>query len=92
MDKEIEDKINARFIKKNREIRNRIISIYIAKGMKQKDIADKLGKKQSEISKWLSGEHNLTLKSLIMMEVILEDDIILAPKIDFKTYLKDSRI
>ena len=88
MDKEIEDKINARFIKKNREIRNRIISIYIAKGMKQKDIADKLGKKPSEISKWLSGGHNLTLRSLIMMEVILEDDIILAPKIDFKTYLK----
>lgn len=88
MDKEIEDKVNAKFRQKNREIRSRIISIYVVKGMKQKEIAEKLGKKPSEISKWLSGEHNLTLRSLIMLEVILEEDIIFAPEIDYKTYLK----
>lgn len=44
MDPEIEAKIKAKFIFKNREIRNRVISIYVSKGIKQKDIADKLGK------------------------------------------------
>jgi transcriptional regulator with XRE-family HTH domain len=37
---------------------------------KQKDIASNLGKHESEISKWLSGEHNLTLKSIIKLEAV----------------------
>jgi transcriptional regulator with XRE-family HTH domain len=89
MDKETEDKVNAKLRQKNREIRSRIISIYVVKGMKQKEIAEKLGKKPSEISKWLSGEHNLTLRSLIMLEVILEEDIIFAPEFNYSDYRKE---
>lgn len=37
----------------------------------QKDLAIKLGKHPSEISKWLKGEHNLTLKSVAKLEAEL---------------------
>lgn len=90
MDAEIEAKINAKFKAKSREIRSRIVRIYISKGMKQKDIAEKLGKKPSEISKWLSGEHNLTIKSIMMLEVILEEDIIFAPEFDYRNYIRNN--
>lgn len=43
----------------------------------QKQLADKLGKKPSEISKWLSGLHNITLESIIKMEIALGEDIIM---------------
>lgn len=90
MDKEIEDKVNAKLRQKNREICSRIRLIAYVKDIKQKEIAEMLGKKPSEISKWLSGDHNLTLKSLIMLEVALEEDIIIAPKFDYSKYRKDS--
>lgn len=47
------------------------------KGWTQKDLADALGKSEAEISKWLSGIHNLTLKSIAKMEVALGKEIIL---------------
>lgn len=91
MDAELEAKINAKFQAKSREIRNRAATIYLLKGMKQKDIAEKLGKKPSEISKWLSGEHNLTIKSIMMLEVILEEDIIFAPEFDYRNYIRNNK-
>jgi transcriptional regulator with XRE-family HTH domain len=42
----------------------------------QKDLAQQLGKSESEISKWLSGQHNLTLKSIARMEDALGIEII----------------
>lgn len=90
MDAEIEAKINAKFKAKSREIRDRAATIYLIKGMKQKDIAEKLGKKPSEISKWLSGEHNLTIKSIMMLEVIIEEDIIFAPEFDYRNYIRNN--
>jgi transcriptional regulator with XRE-family HTH domain len=43
----------------------------------QKALADALGKEPSEISKWLSGLHNLSLESITKMETVLGQDIIL---------------
>ena len=88
MDKEIEAKVEEKFKKKNRLLRSRIISIYVNKGYKQKDIARILGKTQPEISKWFSGEHNLTLRSIIMLEVALEAEIIEIEKYDFGRKIK----
>jgi transcriptional regulator with XRE-family HTH domain len=34
----------------------------------RREFADSLGKKESEVSKWLSGNHNFTLKSLSKIE------------------------
>jgi len=71
---------NERFISKNLDISREVYSILKDKNLTQKDFANKLGKKESEVSKWLSGLHNLTLKSIIKMEMILDTDIIITPQ------------
>jgi transcriptional regulator with XRE-family HTH domain len=42
----------------------------------QKYLADQLGKSQSEISKWLSGSHNFTIKSIAKIEKVLHQNIL----------------
>jgi transcriptional regulator with XRE-family HTH domain len=39
--------------------------------MEQRDLAKALGKSESEISKWLSGSHNFTLKTVAKIEDVL---------------------
>lgn len=41
------------------------------KNITQKELASKLGKTPSEVSKWLHGEHNFTLKSICKLQVAL---------------------
>ncbi|MGL5938453.1 MAG: helix-turn-helix domain-containing protein [Phocaeicola sp.] len=53
-----------------------IYSTIRAKGMSQKDFAKLMGKKPSEISKWLSGTHNLTLDTISDIEDALKIKII----------------
>ena len=48
-------------------------------GMKQKDLADKLDKNESEISKWLSGSHNFTLETIAKIEEVFGKKIIIVP-------------
>lgn len=43
----------------------------------QKALALELGKEPSEISKWLSGLHNIGLENITKMETVLGQDIIL---------------
>lgn len=47
-------------------------------------LAEQLGKKESEISKWLRGSHNFTLKTISKIEDVLGESIIICPK-DVKT-------
>lgn len=47
------------------------------KGMTQKDLARKMGKTEAEVSVWLSGQHNFTLRTLAKISVILGEDLIL---------------
>src|ERR1035437_3078649 len=53
-----------------------IISLLKKKGKSQKDLADILEKEESEISKWLSGNHNFTLKSIAKIESALDQQLI----------------
>ena len=46
----------------------------------KKALAERLKKKPSEISKWLTGNHNLTLKSLCKLQVELGIELIQIPK------------
>ena len=74
-----------RFVDKNLDISQQVLFLLKEKGWSQHDLAQKLGKSDAEISKWLSGSHNLTLRSITKMEAILGADIILTPsKMDRK--------
>lgn len=48
--------------------------------LSQKDLADKMDKRPSEINKWLTGEHNLTLRSLAKLHAELGEPIINVPQ------------
>ena len=55
---------------------NRVYDILEAKGMSQKDLAKLLGKTETEVSRWLSGTHNLTIATITKISVALGEDII----------------
>lgn len=57
-------------------IANRIYEILEEKGMSQKDLALALGKTETEVSRWLSGTHNLTIATIAKISVALGQDII----------------
>lgn len=79
---------NKRYISMNLQISNQISELLTAKDWTQKEFAKKLGKQESEVSKWLSGLHNLTLKSITKMEAILGNDIIITPLEACEKYVK----
>ena len=60
-------------------IANRIYKILEAKGMTQKDLAKRLGKTETEVSRWLSGTHNLTLSTICKISAALEEEIVSVP-------------
>ena len=55
---------------------DRIHNILEEKGLKQKDLALKLGKSEAEISKWMRGTHNFTIDTLVSIEDALEAPIV----------------
>lgn len=70
------------FVRKYGDLAVRIHQILREKGISQKELAERMDKTPSEISKWLSGEHNFTLRSLAKLEAELGIDIIYVPKKD----------
>lgn len=58
------------------QIVDRIHEILEAKGLKQKDLAMMLGKKEAEISKWMRGTHNFTIDTIVSIEKALEAPIL----------------
>jgi transcriptional regulator with XRE-family HTH domain len=70
------------FVRKYGDLVVRVHQILTEKGITQKDLAARLGKSPSEISKWLSGNHNLTLRSIAKLEAELGKDLIYIPKKD----------
>ena len=58
------------------KIVDRIHEIQKAKGLKQKDLALRLGKKESEISRWMRGTYNFSLDKLMAIEDALGEPII----------------
>ncbi len=59
------------------QISNRVYELLEEKAMSQKDLAKKLGKSETEVSRWLSGTHNLTIATIAKLSVALEDDLIM---------------
>ncbi|TSA38993.1 MAG: XRE family transcriptional regulator [Porphyromonadaceae bacterium] len=73
---------NRQFVSKNLAITEQIYSLLKERGWSQKEFAKRLGKHESEVSRWLSGLHNLTLDSIVKMEVALGKEIIITSKED----------
>ena len=61
-------------------IANRIYEILEAKGMSQKDFARLMGKTETEVSRWLSGTHNLTMATICKISSALDADVVEVPK------------
>ena len=47
------------------------------RGISQQDLAGKMGKQPSEVSKWLSGNHNFTIDTLSDIGYYLDTDFII---------------
>ncbi len=52
-------------------IAERISEILRARGLTQKEFAGQLNKRESEISKWLTGRHNFTMQTIAKIETAL---------------------
>lgn len=77
------------FVDKSVEIAHYIFQLMEQKGMKQKDLAAKLGKSEAEVSKWLAGMHNYTLRSIAKLEAALGAAIICTPPKVFHYMIKE---
>lgn len=64
------------FIDKNLAITEKVRIAMETKNWKSLDLAKAMDKSPSEVSKWLTGMHNLTLKSITKMEIALGIDLI----------------
>ena len=61
-------------------IANRIYEILEDKGMTQKELAKLLGKTETEVSRWLSGTHNLTLSTICKISAALNEEVVTVPR------------
>ena len=77
------------FVDKSYDLSARIHEILKKNGKEQKYLAEKLNKSESEISKWLTGTHNFTLRTLALIESVLKDEVfIVAGKEKIKEEVK----
>ena len=58
------------------QISNRLDFLMKEKGLSKKQLADAIGKRPSEITRWLSGEHNFTISTLAMLSTFFGQPII----------------
>ena len=68
------------------DIANRIYEILEEKNLSQKEFAILMGKTETEVSRWLSGTHNLTLATLAKISIALGEDIIQPTKRKVEEY------
>ena len=57
-------------------ISNKIDALMQERGLSKKEFADQLGKRPSEITRWLSGQHNFTVSTLAMLSAFFGKSII----------------
>lgn len=68
---EIKEEINLSFA-----ISNKIDALMRERGLSKKQFADQIGKRPSEITRWLSGQHNFTVSTLAMLSSFFGKSII----------------
>ncbi len=57
-------------------ISNRINDLMVQRGMSKLEFAQALGKRPSEITKWLSGQHNFTIRTLSLLSSFFGESLI----------------
>lgn len=57
-------------------ISNRIDTLMRQRGLNRKQLAEALGKRPNEISRWLSGEHNFTLATIAKLSTFFGNPIV----------------
>lgn len=67
----IQQEVNLSF-----DISDRIYMLMTERGLTKKQFADALGRRPSEITKWLSGQHNFTIATLSMLSSFFGKSII----------------
>jgi len=58
------------------EISDRIYELMTERGLSKRQFADALGRRPSEITKWLSGQHNFTIATLAKLSSFFGQPII----------------
>ena len=57
-------------------ISNRLAALMQERGLNKKQLAEALGKRPNEITRWLTGEHNFTISTLAMLSTFFGKSII----------------
>ena len=57
-------------------ISKRLAALMQERGLNKKQLAEALGKRPNEITRWLSGEHNFTISTLAMLSTFFGKSII----------------
>ena len=63
-------------VRLNIDIANRIYDLLKAKKMTQREFAALMGKRESEISRWLTGSHGFTTTTLAKIAAVLGEPIV----------------
>jgi transcriptional regulator with XRE-family HTH domain len=80
-----------RFYRKNDEVVARIRDLLDERGLTQKELAEKVDKTPSYVSRVLGGAVNLTLKTITEFEDALDADILAVPSEGSSSPLKEHR-
>lgn len=57
-------------------ISNRIYDLMTKRGLSKVEFAHALGKRPSEVTKWLSGQHNFTLRTISLLSAFFGEELI----------------
>lgn len=57
-------------------ISNRIYELMTKRGLSKVEFAQALGKRPSEVTKWLSGQHNFTLRTISLLSTFFGESLI----------------
>lgn len=60
-------------------IATRLDALIKGKGLSKKEFAEAIGKRPSEVTKWLSGQHNFTLRTLAMLSTFFGETLVVVP-------------
>lgn len=71
---------NRIFVSKSLALIEQLYHVMDELGWTQKRLAQEMGKSESEISKWLTGLHNFTFKSVSKLEAVLGRELLVTPR------------